>query len=218
MITMSLSEAARCTGGSVVGEDVEFSGCTTDSREVAAGALFIALSGERFDGHEFSAAAMQDGASAAMVERVVDECPAMLIVSNTRHAMGSLAHAWRTRFDVPLIAVTGSNGKTTVKEMIASVLAGEAPVLATRGTLHALGSSLGDTPTQPLYVGRPNAIGHFTIEACTTPHDAAEPIAVRVSHTEGPHRYGIAQDIGHLTPELQAFLGDCGHKPMIIEL
>jgi len=138
---MSLQEAARGTGGVARG-DVPFSGVTTDSRAVNAGDLFVALVGERFDGHAYVAEAVRRGAAAAMVSRPVDGQPpiAQLIVADTRIGLGRLAAHWRGRFALPLVALTGSNGKTTVKEMIASILAAHAgtreAVLATQGNLN----------------------------------------------------------------------------------
>jgi UDP-N-acetylmuramoyl-tripeptide--D-alanyl-D-alanine ligase len=134
---MQLLEAAAVIGGRLEGTDRAFTGCSTDSRTIGTGELFIALRGERHDGHSFIAAAAARGASAALVERASANAPLpVLRVENTRSAMGRLAAAWRSRFRIPLIAVTGSNGKTTVKEMLAAILSRVAPVLATRGNLN----------------------------------------------------------------------------------
>ncbi len=115
-------------------------GVCTDSRRLAAGQLFVALRGERFDAHDFVARAGGQGAAAVMVERPVAglRAPA-LRVPDTRRALGELARGWRQRFDPLLIAVTGSNGKTTVKEMLAAILAkavGSEHRLATAGNLN----------------------------------------------------------------------------------
>ncbi|HET6786426.1 MAG TPA: Mur ligase family protein, partial [Aquabacterium sp.] len=95
----------------------------TDTRTLQAGDLFLALRGERFDAHDFLPQAAQAGAVAVLVENGATgtDLPA-LRVSDTRAALGRLAAGWRARFDLPLIAVTGSNGKTTVTQMIASIL------------------------------------------------------------------------------------------------
>ena len=137
MIKMMLSEAAIPAEAELTGEDVRFSGCSTDSREIQPGQMFIALRGERFDGHAFLNQARKAGACAALVERAsgVDGMP-LLVVDDSRKAMGRLARYWRGEFELPLIALTGSNGKTTVKEMLASILGLEAPVLSTRGNLN----------------------------------------------------------------------------------
>jgi UDP-N-acetylmuramoyl-tripeptide--D-alanyl-D-alanine ligase len=128
---MDLSAAALAMSATLAGESstasTTFNAVSTDSRAVAGGELFIALRGENFDGHEFVAAARERGAVAAVV--AADAAPSLasvglplLVVADTRLALGALAADWRSRFTLPLIAVTGSNGKTTTKEMIASIL------------------------------------------------------------------------------------------------
>ncbi|TCS36929.1 UDP-N-acetylmuramoyl-tripeptide--D-alanyl-D-alanine ligase [Paucimonas lemoignei] len=121
-------------------QDVAVAGVSTDSRNVAAGNLFVALKGERFDAHEFLEQVAAQGAAAVVAERVPEgfSLPA-LIVPDTRVALGEIAAWWRRQFSMPVIGVTGSNGKTTVKEMIASILAaahGAEHILATRGNLN----------------------------------------------------------------------------------
>ncbi len=139
---MKLSEAAHALPGRLVGADVEITGVTTDSRRVGAGDLFVALAGERFDGHDYAAEALRRGAAAALVSRRLDDATpySQLVVDDTRAALGRLAAHWRERFSIPLVALTGSNGKTTVKEMLAAILAahagGHERVLATRGNFN----------------------------------------------------------------------------------
>ncbi|MDQ2820770.1 MAG: UDP-N-acetylmuramoyl-tripeptide--D-alanyl-D-alanine ligase [Pseudomonadota bacterium] len=125
-------------GARLVGADASFDGVSTDSRKLAAGALFVALRGDTFDAHDFLG--QIDGVAAVVAERVPEgfTLPA-LIVPDTLAALGAIANQWRSQFAVPVIGVTGSNGKTTVKEMIASILAqafGEEGRLATRGNLN----------------------------------------------------------------------------------
>jgi UDP-N-acetylmuramoyl-tripeptide--D-alanyl-D-alanine ligase len=138
---MRLAEAAAALGGRTSGADALFTGVSTDSRSVAAGDLFVALRGERFDGHDFLKKVSASNAAAAMVERNYrGEYPLpALVVADTRRSLGDLARYWRARFAPALIAITGSNGKTTVKEMLAAILrrhAGEDNVLYTRGNLN----------------------------------------------------------------------------------
>jgi UDP-N-acetylmuramoyl-tripeptide--D-alanyl-D-alanine ligase len=140
---MSLAEAAQAMAARSVGggTHARFNGVSTDSRTLAAGELFVAIRGERFDGHQFLAAAKARGAAAALVdERYAGEAPLPLLVAeDTRRALGRLGAAWRARFSPALVAITGSNGKTTTKEMLASILrchAGEEGALATRGNLN----------------------------------------------------------------------------------
>ncbi|HQA25466.1 MAG TPA: UDP-N-acetylmuramoyl-tripeptide--D-alanyl-D-alanine ligase [Candidatus Competibacteraceae bacterium] len=133
---LRLSEAARLMDGVVVGDDVAFTAVGTDSRRLSPGVLFVALVGPNFDGHDFIAAARERGACAALVSRPVDDPLPQLRVADTRLALGRLAAAWRSRFTGPLIALTGSNGKTTLKEMIAAILRGRGPTWATEGNLN----------------------------------------------------------------------------------
>jgi UDP-N-acetylmuramoyl-tripeptide--D-alanyl-D-alanine ligase len=138
---MSVAEAASATGGRASGADARFVGVSSDSRAISRGELFVALRGERFDGHEFLQAAAARGAAAALVDRDYQgpyPLP-VVIVADTKGALGDLARHWRARLSPTLIAVTGSNGKTTVKEMLAAILrrhGGEQAVLATSGNLN----------------------------------------------------------------------------------
>lgn len=132
----SLSEAADALGLVWRAPQLAFTTVSTDSRHLASGALFVALTGEHFDGHDFIRAAREHGASAAVVNRRVQDPLPQLCVPDTRLALGQLAAARRSAFTQPLIALTGSNGKTTLKEMIAAILRRSAPILATRGNLN----------------------------------------------------------------------------------
>ena len=132
---MRLHEAADALGAHWAGEDVMLQGVGTDTRTLQTGQLFVALHGPNFDGHDYLAEAKAKGAAACMVEKPVANCSA-LIVGDTRLALGQLARAWRHHFAMPLVGVTGSNGKTTVKEMLASIFARLGEVLATRGNLN----------------------------------------------------------------------------------
>ena len=137
---MRLAEAAATLGARTSGSDVLFTGVSTDSRSIRAGDLFVALRGERFDGHDFLKAVAGANAAATMVDAKYHgpyPLPA-LVVDDTRRALGDLARHWRGRYPA-LVALTGSNGKTTVKEMLAAILrrsAGDEAVLATAGNLN----------------------------------------------------------------------------------
>ncbi|HLB14275.1 MAG TPA: Mur ligase family protein, partial [Burkholderiales bacterium] len=139
---MLVSEAAAALGATMVGPDIRFTSVSTDSRTAAAGTLFVALRGERFDGHDYVGAARESGAAAAMVERVggvAAQALPLIVVGDSRLALGALAKHWRGRVGIPVIAVVGSNGKTTVKEMAAGALRahfGDRQVLATLGNLN----------------------------------------------------------------------------------
>jgi len=142
---MSVGELARVVAPKDVTTELQgdsrigFSSVSTDSRSLTTGALFVALTGERFDGHDHVAQAKEKGACAALVNRIVDVDIAQIIVPDARRALGLAAANWRARFALPVIAVAGSNGKTTVTQMIASILAqahGDKGRLATRGNLN----------------------------------------------------------------------------------
>lgn len=131
-----LSELARALGAPLRGADAEYLRVNTDSRSVQPGDLFVALRGERFDAHDFVAAAGAQGAVGALVERALPAAIAQIVVADALAALQAAAHAWRQSFRSPLVAVTGSNGKTTTKQMLAAVFAARGEVLATRGNLN----------------------------------------------------------------------------------
>ena len=105
---MLLSTAARDLQAKLIGADVRFAGCSTDSRKIKTGEMFIALRGKHFDGHDFIDRARHSGAAAAMVEMDIGESLPQLRVTDTRLAMGQLAGLWRNGFDLRLVAVTDS--------------------------------------------------------------------------------------------------------------
>jgi len=138
---MDTATAARIVAGRALGGNVRFLRVTTDSRRLQAGDLFVALRGERFDGHDFVGDALGRGAAAAMVaeDRAGALRGSLIAVRDPLAALGDLAAHWRARFTLPLAVVVGSNGKTTVKEMLAAVLRehyGRESVLATEGNLN----------------------------------------------------------------------------------
>ncbi len=138
---LRLSEAAALLGVAYAGPDAEAKRVVTDSRILRPGDLFVALRGERFDGGAFAAQALREGAAGVVLDAAqAPEVAHAIRVDDTRLALGRLAAAWRRRFAIPVVAVTGSNGKTTVKEMLAAILQAEAgaadAVLATEGNLN----------------------------------------------------------------------------------
>ncbi len=133
---MQVAEAAAALQAQCSDGTREFLGCSTDSRTLEREQLFVALEGPNHDGHAHVVEAERRGAAAAMVSRAVDASVPMIRVADTLEALGRLAAHWRNRFELPVIGVTGSNGKTTVKEMLAAILRAGAPVLATRGNLN----------------------------------------------------------------------------------
>ncbi|MFS8977310.1 UDP-N-acetylmuramoyl-tripeptide--D-alanyl-D-alanine ligase [Cupriavidus necator] len=137
----TLQQAAGWIAGARISGDVAvaFTRVHTDSRTVEPGDLFVALKGERFDAHDFIADVVARGAAAVLVSREVDSGVPAIVAPDTRIALGELGAGWRRQFKLPAVAVTGSNGKTTVKEMIAAIFAaavGENQRLATGGNLN----------------------------------------------------------------------------------
>jgi UDP-N-acetylmuramoyl-tripeptide--D-alanyl-D-alanine ligase len=135
-MTRTLKDAAQAVGGRLIGEDRPYGQVATDSRTLHPGSLFVALRGPNFDGTQFVAAAAQRGAIGALVERESDTAVAQVVVNDTLHALQALAAAWRAQFTLPIVAVAGSNGKTTAKEMTAAILARMGAVMATHGNLN----------------------------------------------------------------------------------
>ncbi len=139
--SLRLADIARELGAQAVHADPELTGVSTDTRSVKPGELFVALRGENFDGHDYVAKAQENGAVAALVEHEIADCALpQVVVGDARIAFGRIARYWRRRFKLPVLALTGSTGKTTVKEMLRSILVahtGDAnAVLATQGTLN----------------------------------------------------------------------------------
>lgn len=117
-------------------DDVYFNSISIDSRRIESGALFIAISGEQFDGHEFIQQAEQKGAAAVIISRPVATSLPVIQVKDTREALGGIAKKWREQYALPVIAVTGSCGKTTTKAMIANILQQAGNTISTEGNLN----------------------------------------------------------------------------------
>ncbi len=142
---LTIETVLEATGGALVQGDpgTSFAGVSTDSRSIRPGELFFALRGERFDGHRFIAEALQRGGRGGVVDRQegewsADQTIAIIQVADTHQALGDLANRWRRRHPIPLIAVVGSNGKTTTKEMVAGILGQKGAVLKNPGNLNNL--------------------------------------------------------------------------------
>lgn len=132
----TLAAAADSMHGKLHGPDHPFSGVSTDTRTLQQGELFIALQGPNFDGCEYVGEARDKGAAGAVVPRVVDADIAQIAVDDSKRALGDLGAAWRQQLSPIVVGVTGSNGKTTLKELTAACLATAAPTLATHGNLN----------------------------------------------------------------------------------
>lgn len=132
----TLRDTARVLGAELLGADVRYSVVSTDSRTLGPGALFVALRGPNFDGAEFVDAAAARGAIGVLVARRVPVPVSQIIVPDVLLALQQLAVAWRANFELPIVAVAGSNGKTTVKEMTAAILSRRGACMATHGNLN----------------------------------------------------------------------------------
>jgi UDP-N-acetylmuramoyl-tripeptide--D-alanyl-D-alanine ligase len=135
-VKRTLVEAARVVGGELLGEDRPYGCVCTDSRTLKPGALFVALRGPNFDGAAFVQAAAAQGAIGALVERATPGVLPQVLVPNTLRALQELAKNWRADFTLPVVAVAGSNGKTTAKEMTAAILSRMGICMATHGNLN----------------------------------------------------------------------------------
>lgn len=136
MIRSQLSDIAQALNANLVGDDIVVDSVSTNSRSMEGKALFIALIGERFDAHDFCEQALEQGAAALLVEKELPLEIPQLIVPDTRIALGQLSAWVFAQFDIPKVAITGSCGKTTVKEMLASILSIKGQVLATQGNFN----------------------------------------------------------------------------------
>jgi len=143
----SLNDVLKTASGTLISGTPEtmFYGVSTDSRLISKGNLFVALKGENFDGHDFLRTALQQGAAGVLVsddEKIKaiagNNKVAVIKVADTLTALGDLAHAWRKKFSIPVIGLTGSSGKTTTKEMIAAIISRKKNILKTEGNLNNL--------------------------------------------------------------------------------
>jgi UDP-N-acetylmuramoyl-tripeptide--D-alanyl-D-alanine ligase len=145
---LTVEEVLKVTGGNLIqgGGNTLFQGVSTDSRTIAEGDLFIALKGPRFDGHHYAVEALGKKAGGVLVEQDRsgdirwngDRSKTVIVVKDTLSALGEIARDWRRKHGIPVVALTGSNGKTTTKEMVAACLETTLPVLKTKGNLNNL--------------------------------------------------------------------------------
>ena len=132
----TLAAAADSMQGKLHGADHPFNGVSTDTRTLQKGELFVALQGPNFDGCNYVGQARDKGAAGAVVPTRVDEDISQITVEDSRRALGDLGAAWRQQLSPVVVGITGSNGKTTLKELTAACLAKAAPTLATHGNLN----------------------------------------------------------------------------------
>lgn len=182
-----ISEIAQITNGQLSGqlktESIE--GISTDTRSLQAGNLFVALRGEKFDPHEFIEAGNTDQSAAVLVERKLKTSCAQIIVQDAYAALQQIALVWREKFDIPVIGITGSNGKTSVKEFIKAILNTQGEVLATIGNLN---NHIG----VPLTLAGLNASHNFAVIEMGANHAGEIANLTRLSN---PH-IGVITNIG----------------------
>lgn len=135
-MNLSLNEITQAVQGQAMGEDLPISGIGIDTRTLKSGDLYVAIKGLQFDGHDFCGKAEQAGARALLVSKTIDSPLPQILVADTRLALAELAGYWRKTLPVKVAGVTGSNGKTSVKEMIAAIFATQGNTLYTQGNLN----------------------------------------------------------------------------------
>ena len=212
-MTMPLSEAAEALDTRYSGGDTIFSGVSTDTRSLSKGNLFVALQGPNFDGHDYLQLAAERGAAAVATSKPTAAKLPRLEVADTRLALGQLASHWRLRFDIPVVAITGSNGKTTVKEMLAAILELCGPTLATAGNFNndiGLPHTLFRLDQQHRFavieLGA-NHPGEIAYLAQLTRPDVALVNNAAPAHLEG---FGSLEGVAHAKGELFAALSENG--------
>lgn len=136
MIEMFLSEIVEKLSGSLIGSDAKVCGVSIDTRTLQTGNLYIAIAGKNFDGHDFVDSAKEAGAIAVLTHKKLATDLPQVLVENTHSALGQLASTWREKMPAKIIGVTGSNGKTTTKEMLAAILSVNDCILFTQGNLN----------------------------------------------------------------------------------
>ncbi|HLT05006.1 MAG TPA: UDP-N-acetylmuramoyl-tripeptide--D-alanyl-D-alanine ligase [Pseudomonas sp.] len=188
---LRLSDLIEPLQGRLEQGDARFASVSTDSRALQPGQLFVALVGPRFDGHQYLAEVAAKGAAAALVSRFVPEVQLpQLVVADTRLALGRLGALNRDAFQAPLVAVTGSSGKTTIKEMLASILREglRGPVLATRGNLNNdLGAPLTLLELGPEHVGAVIELGANHVGEIAYTVGLARPQVAIISNAGNAH-------------------------------
>jgi UDP-N-acetylmuramoyl-tripeptide--D-alanyl-D-alanine ligase len=213
MMAMQLSQAAEVLSGRCVSADAAFHGVSTDTRQLQPGSLFVALRGPNHDGHDYLDAARARGAAAAAVSRVTQTPLPQLEVEDTRLALGRLAAWWRARFALPVVAVTGSNGKTTVRSMTHAILSRAGRTLATEGNLNNdIGLPLtlfrlGPEDRYAVLEMGANHPGEIDYLACIAQPDIAVITNAGPAHLEG---FGDVAGVARAKGELFARLGPQG--------
>ncbi|ENM5785344.1 UDP-N-acetylmuramoyl-tripeptide--D-alanyl-D-alanine ligase [Vibrio metoecus] len=191
MIRVMLSQLCSVLNARLIGADRAIRAVSTDSRQIPAEALFVALVGERFDAHDFASQAVIGGAVALLVERELDADCSQLVVADTKQALGQLGAWVHAQCQTPTVAITGSCGKTTVKEMVASILSQKGQVLYTQGNFNndigvplTLLRSTAEDDYAVIELGA-NHIGEIAYTTALVKPDVALVNNVAAAHLEG---------------------------------
>ena len=201
----TLSFAADAMNGTLHGGDRNFEGVSTDSRTIREGELFIALSGPNFDGNKFVNQASNKGAAGAIVASLVGEDIAQIEVEDTKLALGQLGAAWRDQHSVTVVAITGSNGKTTLKELVFACLSSVASTVATEGNLN---NDIG----MPLMMSRIDESHEYAVLEMGANHageiayltELAKPDVVVITNAAAAHLegFGSIEGVAHAKAEI----------------
>ncbi|MCG9581600.1 UDP-N-acetylmuramoyl-tripeptide--D-alanyl-D-alanine ligase [Vibrio tubiashii] len=211
MISLMLSQIAESLDAELIGNDLVINSVSTDTRAIETGALFIALVGERFDAHDFAAQAVESGAGALLVSRIVEADVPQLLVKDTKLALGQLGSLVHHTCSTPTVAITGSCGKTTVKEMVASIMEQKGRVLFTAGNFNndigvplTLLRSTPDDDFAVIEMGA-NHIGEIAYTTQLVQPDVALVNNVAAAHLEGfGSMDGVKQAKGEIYQGLKA--------------
>ena len=211
MIKMMLSEIAQSIGGRLIYGDAEVERVFTDSRDSSAGGLFVALKGPHFDAHDFVAQVAEQGAKGVVLEKESACQVPQIIVENTKIALGQIAKLNREKLNAQMIAITGSSGKTTVKEMVATILQRVGNVLATNGNFNnEIGAPItllrmNDSHQFGVIELGANHAGEIAYTASLTQPDVAMINNVAAAHLEGfGDLQGVARAKGEIYGEIKA--------------
>ncbi len=203
-----LSQIAKLLGCDAPINDIEISGTAIDSRKVVLGSLFIAIVGENVDGHDYISAAKKAGASAALVSKITTDGLAQLVVDDVKEAFAIVAKFWRQQCDLKVVAITGSNGKTTVKEMVASILRECGSVIATQGNLNnQLGVALTLTRLKPSTDYAVIEMGANHRGEISQLVDMAQPQIAAINNVGAAHLEGFGDLMGVAKAKAEIYLG-----------
>ncbi len=217
MMTGTLSHAAESMHGTLRGEDLHFRGVSTDTRSLKPGELFVALQGPNFDGTKFVRQAEERKAAGAVVPQVIETSLPTIVVDDTLTALGALAASWRRQMPATVVGITGSNGKTTLKELLASCLSISDPTLATHGNLN---NEIG----MPLMLLRMGENHRYAVIEMGANHPGeiayltslASPRIVAITNAAPAHLEGFGSVEGVAKAKGEIIIGDDGPECVIL--